>query len=282
MMKVAIQGGKASFHEVAVNYYFNGEASSIYCKTFREVCDALAKGTVDFAAMAIENSIAGSLLGNYKLLQEYKFNIVGEIQLRIQQNLIVFPGVSVNDIKGVKSHPVALMQCEEFFLNHPHLVPEEFHDTADSVKFIKENHLREYGAIASKLAAEVYGMEIPEGGEGIETEKKNFTRFFILSAKKLPRTEASEKATLSFQLPNKVGTLASLLKVIVDKNINLTKIQSIPIIGKPEEYTFYVDCEWTNYDDFKKSLEVKSLVTDLRILGEYKKGQTIYDHSKGR
>ena len=281
-MNVAIQGGKASFHDVASTYYFNGEAKTIYCKTFRDVCEKLSKGEVEYGIMAIENSIAGSILGNYKLIQEYKLYIVGEIQLRIQQNLMVLPGVQWKDIKVVKSHPVALMQCEDFFLKNPDFISEEYHDTADSAKYIKENNLRNYAAVASNLAAEYYELIIPEGGKGIETEKKNFTKFFILSLNRKTKVEDREKATISFQLSNEVGALTRLLKSIVERNINLTKIQSIPLIGKPEEYTFYVDCEWKDYEDFKKSMDIRSVVKELTILGEYKKGKTIYDYTEGR
>src|SRR5690606_36122549 len=145
-------GGKASFHDVAAAYYFKGEAETIFCKTFRQVCENLVNDDAEFGIMAIENSIAGSLLVNYKLIQEYNLYIVGEIQLRIQQNLMVLPGVKWSDIQVVKSHPVALMQCEEFFLKNPSFVPEEYHDTAESAKFIKEHNLKNYAAIASLQA----------------------------------------------------------------------------------------------------------------------------------
>jgi len=276
-MKVAIQGGKASFHDIATLNYFGAEAETICCPTFREVCDRLKSQEADFALMAIENSIAGSILGNYSLIREYGFKIIGEIQLRIEMNLIALPGVQIDDIKKVRSHYMALLQCEQFLANYPHIKVEEYHDTADSVRDIKLKEQHSVAAIAGRYAAKLYDMEIV--AEGIETEKKNFTRFMVLSAEKKPKVEESEKATLCFQLPNKVGALASLLKVIVDNNINLTKIQSIPILGKPDEYTFYVDCEWANYSDFKKSIEVKSFVNELTILGEYKKGRTIYDYS---
>ena len=280
-MSIAIQGGKASFHDVASVSYFGGEQETIYCSTFRDVCKSIVNDVAAYGVMAIENSIAGSILGNYKLIKEYNLQIIGEIQLHIQQNLIVHPGVKWDEIKVVKSHPVALLQCEDFFIANPTFTQEEYHDTADTVKFIKENNLRNYAAIAGKYAAQYYGMEILKNGEGIETEKQNFTRFFILCKNKKTKIEGAEKATLSFQLPDKVGSLANLLKHIVDNNLNLTKIQSIPIMGRPHDYNFYVDCEWSNYDDFKKSLLVKSLVTELTVLGEYKKGKIIYDHTEG-
>ncbi|HEX8545398.1 MAG TPA: prephenate dehydratase [Cytophagaceae bacterium] len=279
-MKVAIQGGKASFHDIATLNYFGPEAETICCPTFREVCEQLKGQKAEYALMAIENSIAGSILGNYSLIREYGFKIIGEIQLRIEMNLIALPGVKIQDIKKVRSHYMALLQCEQYLSQYPHIKVEEYHDTADSVRDIKSKDQHTVAAIAGRYAATLYGMEIV--AEGIETEKKNFTRFMVLSTEKKAKVEDREKATLSFQLPNKVGALASLLKVIVDNNINLTKIQSIPILGKPDEYTFYVDCEWSNYNDFRKSIEVRSLVSELTILGEYKKGKTIYDYSNSK
>jgi prephenate dehydratase len=214
-------------------------------------------------------------------MQEYNFSIIGEIELRIEQNLIVNPGVSMGNLKKVMSHYMALMQCDEFLLKHPEIAEkEEYYDTADSAKFIKEHQLKDTAAIASRYAAELYGLEVI--ASGIETVKQNYTRFVILSNEKKKRVEGSQKATLSFQLPNKVGALANMLRIIVDNKINLTKIQSLPILGKPNEYTFYIDCEWERYEDFKRGIEVKSFVSDLRILGEYKKGETIHDYSNSK
>jgi prephenate dehydratase len=280
-MRIAIQGGKASFHDIAARKYFGNDIQTIECQTFKEMCIQLDLKKVDFAVMAIENSIAGSILGNYSLLQQFNFCIKGEIELRIEQNLIVNPGVSIKDLKKVMSHYMALMQCDEFLLKHPEILEkEEYYDTADSAKFIKENKLKDTGAIASRYAAELYGLEVI--ASSIETVKQNYTRFVILSKDRGSKVEGSQKATLSFQLPNKVGALANMLRIIVDNKINLTKIQSLPILGKPNEYTFYVDCEWERYEDFKKSIEVKTFVNDLRILGEYKKGETIHDYSNSK
>jgi prephenate dehydratase len=280
-MRIAIQGGKASFHDIAARKYFGNDIQTIECQTFKEMCIQLDLKKVDFAVMAIENSIAGSILGNYSLLQQFNFCIKGEIELRIEQNLIVNPGVSIKDLKKVMSHYMALMQCDEFLLKHPEILEKkEYYDTADSAKFIKENKLKDTGAIASRYAAELYGLEVI--ASSIETVKQNYTRFVILSKDRGSKVEGSQKATLSFQLPNKVGALANMLRIIVDNKINLTKIQSLPILGKPNEYTFYVDCEWERYEDFKKSIEVKTFVNDLRILGEYKKGETIHDYSNSK
>ncbi|MBX9853052.1 MAG: prephenate dehydratase, partial [Cytophagaceae bacterium] len=212
--------------------------------------------------------------------EDFDFIIIGEIQLRIEQNLMALPGVKLSDVKKVRSHYMALWQCDEFLSDHPDWKIEEYHDTADSARDIKKNNEKDVAAIASRYAAQVYGLNLI--AEGIETEKKNFTRFMILSRDKKSKIEAAEKATLCFQLPNQVGALANMLRIIVDNNINLTKIQSIPILGKPNEYTFYVDCEWSKYADFKKSIEINSIVKELKILGEYKKGEVIHDYTKSK
>jgi prephenate dehydratase len=277
-MNIAIQGGKASFHEIAARKYFGPEISIVECRTFKELCQQLKQGKVDFAAMAIENSIAGVILGNYSLIKEFDFKIIGEIQLRIEQNLMALPGVKMEDLKKVRSHYMALLQCDDFLSKYPTIKLEEYHDTADSARDLKEKNEKDVAAIASRYAAEVYGLNIL--APSIETEKKNFTKFLILTTDKKYKIEGAEKATLSFQLPNTVGALANMLKIVVDNNINLTKIQSIPIIGKPNEYTFYVECEWKNYEDFKRSIEINSIVKELKILGEYKKGEMINDYSK--
>jgi prephenate dehydratase len=279
-MKIAIQGGPASFHDIAARNYFGQDIESIPCQTFKELCEKLKNKNVDFAIMAIENSIAGSILGNYSLMKEYDFLIIGEISLRIEMNLMALPGTKIEDIVKVRSHYMALLQCEDFLSRHPNMKMEEFHDTADSAREIRMKNLQNTAAIAGRYAAKLYDLDLI--AEGIETEKQNFTRFMVLSRDRRQKVDDPRKATLSFRLPNKVGALAAMLKVIVDNRINLTKIQSLPILGKPNEYTFYVDCEWENYDDFRRSIEVKSIVEDLKILGEYKKGETIHDHSNSR
>jgi prephenate dehydratase len=279
-MKIAIQGGSASFHDIAARNYFGQNIESVPCQTFKELCNKLKNKEVDFAIMAIENSIAGSILGNYSLMKEYDFLIIGEISLRIEMNLMALPGTKIGEIEKVRSHYMALLQCEYFLSKHPKMKMEEFHDTADSAKEIRIKNLKNVAAIASRYAAKLYNLDLI--AEGIETEKQNFTRFMVLSGDRRQKVEKPAKATLSFRLPNKVGALAGMLKVIVDNRINLTKIQSLPILGKPNEYTFYIDCEWENYDDFRRSIEVKSIVEDLKILGEYKKGETIHDHSNSR
>ncbi|MCU0431283.1 MAG: prephenate dehydratase [Cytophagaceae bacterium] len=278
-MKVAIQGGPASFHHIAANLFFQQEPALLCCNSFKELCESLKDGQVDYAAMAIENSIAGSILNNYHLLLQYDLKIIGEIQLRIEQNLMALPGTQLQDVKIVRSHYMALAQCDEFFSQHSFTL-EEYHDTADSARDLKrdcESRNKVIAAVASRKAASLYELEIL--AESIETVKENYTRFFILSNDKKIKIENSNKATLCFNLPNKVGALAEVLAIIVENKINLTKIQSLPLLGKPNQYTFYVDCEWNDYEDFKRSIRINSIVENLKILGEYKKGEMIHDYS---
>jgi prephenate dehydratase len=274
MLKVAIQGGKASFHDIAANHFFNQELEVLDCDTFRKVCIALEQEKVDFALMAIENSIAGSILENYSLIEEFGHFVCGEYKLRIQQNLMALKGQKLEDIKVARSHYMALLQCNEFFEKHPNIKQEKYHDTADSAKNIAENQLFGIAAIAGGRAADLYDLEIL--AEGIETVKQNYTRFLVLTKKKqflYPKNEV-DKATLSFELPNKVGALADALRVIVDNGINLTKIQSIPIIGKPDNYTFYIDCQWKEQASILNCYrKMKKIISKMTILGEYKNHQ---------
>lgn len=279
-LKIAIQGGKASFHDIAARNFFKEEIKTLCCDTFREVCVKLREEEADYAVMAIENAIAGSILPNYALMRQFNFNIIGEIQLRIELNLMALPGTTLKEVKKVRSHYMALLQCEDFLSKHPDMKLEEYHDTADSARDIRAKNEKGIAAIAGRYAAELYDLDIL--AEGIATEKKNYTRFLILTKDKKYKPETRNKATLCFQLPHRVGALAEILKIIVDNKINLTKIQSLPILGKPNEYTFYIDCEWENYEDFKRSIVMKSIVKDLKILGEYKKGETIHDYSISR
>jgi prephenate dehydratase len=277
-MKIAIQGGAASFHDIAAKKYFGKTVETIFCSTFKEVCEKLKNKEVDFATMAIENSIAGSILPNYALIQSYDFHIIGEIQLRIEQNLMALPGTKIENLTKARSHYMALMQCEEFLSKYPQLKMEEYHDTADSARDIRKYNQEGVAAIAGRYAAELYNLEIL--AESIETNKQNFTRFIFLTIDKKHKIENPTKASLCFHLPNKVGALADVLRVIVSNNINMTKIQSLPLIGKPNQYTFHVDCEWTDYQDFKNCIGINSIVDDLKILGEYQKGEIVYDYSK--
>jgi prephenate dehydratase len=275
-MRVAIQGIATSFHEIAALTFFGGSAQvdTVECLSFHDLCESLDKGESNYAVMAIENSIAGSILPNYFLLQSYHFTIIGELYLPIHMHLLALPGVKREDIKVIESHPMAIRQCAEFIQSLSGVEVRESDDTALSAKRVKELKLKDTAAIANEFAAKKYGLEILE--KKIETHKRNFTRFLILSKKRNDQIE-SNKASLSFEVANEVGSLAETLMVFRNNNINLTKIQSIPIIGKPSEYSIHVDVEWKkrkNYDDAINLILRK--VKNLNILGEYKKAKIEY------
>jgi len=272
MLKVAIQGGSASFHDIAAHQFFKDKSLQIIeCDTFKKVCLELDSGNAAYAMMAIENSIAGSIIENYSLIEAYGHFVCGEYKLRIKQNLMALRGQKLEDINVARSHYMALLQCNEFFEQYPHIKLEKYHDTADSAKDIKENQRFGMAAIAGEMAAELYDLEIL--AEGIETEKKNYTRFLVLSKNKeflYPKNELN-KATLSFELPDRVGALADALKAIVDNGINLTKIQSVPLLGRPDNYTFYIDCGWNEQSAiFNCYRQMKKIISKMTVLGEYK------------
>lgn len=269
-MKVAIQGIKACFHEMAAQKHFGKNVEPIECMTFQQLCEQVECGEAEFGVMAIENTIAGSLLQNYSLLMKYGFYVVGEVYLNIQMNLMALPGQSIEDIKTVQSHPIALSQCAEFLWNVPHINWVEVDDTALAAKDIAENNKQGVAAIANILAAEYYCLEIL--AKRIETHHQNFTRFLILS-KQNKKVDEANKASICLQLKHENGSLAKVLQIFSANNLNLTKIQSVPIVGKPYEYKFHIDMEWIDYNDFLVAMnEIKPSTTSTIIIGEYKKG----------
>lgn len=273
-LKIAIQGIATSFHEVAAFTYFQEPVATIECLSFHALCEALKNGEADYAVMAIENSIAGSILPNYFLLQEYHFSIVGEIYLPIHMHLLALPGVELKDIKVIESHPMAIRQCTEYLHKLNGVQIMESDDTALSAKKVKEKKLKNTAAIANEYAAKKFGLQILD--KRIETHKKNFTRFLILTRKTKTSID-SNKASISFEVANEVGSLADTLMTFKTNGINLTKIQSIPIIGKPSEYSIHVDVEWKrrkSYDDAMH--QVLRQVHNLNIFGEYKKAKIEY------
>lgn len=274
-VRVAIQGIATSFHEVAAMTYFGGEElETIECLSFHDLCESLDKGTSDYAVMAIENSIAGSILPNYFLLQSYHFSIIGELYLPIHMHLLVLPGVKHEDIRCIESHPMAIRQCAEFIHGLPGVEVRESDDTALSAKRVKELKLKDTAAIANEFAAKKYGLQILE--KRIETHKKNFTRFLVLAKRSNGKIE-SNKASLSFEVAHEVGSLAETLMIFKNNNINLTKIQSIPIIGKPSEYSIHIDVEWKKRKSYDEAIhQVLRQVKNLNILGEYKKARIEY------
>lgn len=275
-VRVAIQGIAASFHEVAAQTFFGASrVETVECLTFHALCESLDKGESNYAVMAIENSIAGSILPNYFLLQSYHFSIIGELYLPIHMHLLALPGVKKEDVKCIESHPMAIRQCAEYIQSLKGVEVRESDDTALSAKKIKELRLRDTAAIANEFAAKKFGLQILE--KRIETHKKNFTRFLVLSKRSNGQVD-SNKASLSFEVAHEVGSLAEALMTFKNNNINLTKIQSIPIIGKPSEYSIHVDVEWKSrksYDDAIR--QILRQVKNLNILGEYRKAKIEYN-----
>jgi prephenate dehydratase len=277
--RIAIQGGYGAFHEIAANYYFeNTDFEIVPRNTFKDLFKALKQGQVDYGITAIENSIAGSILPNYTLLLESKLNIVGEIYLRIRQNLVALPGQTIHDIREVYSHPMAILQCQRFFDEHPQIRLIDSMDTALSAKEIADNKLKGTGAISSSLAAHQYKLKILAAG--IETNKMNYTRFLILKGRngELHQPTAVNKASLTFALAHKIGGLSKVLSILSFYDINLAKVQSMPIIGQDWEYQFFIDVEIDDYKHYKQACEaIKPFTQDLHILGEYLKGKSIME-----
>jgi prephenate dehydratase len=281
MKKVAIQGVSGAFHEIAARQYFKGEEIEILpCITFKDLFKALAADDSLLGIIAIENTIAGSLLQNHNLLRESGCLIVGEHKLRIEHNLAALPGQRIEDIEEVYSHPMALMQCEEFLDEHHSLKAIESEDTALSAKEIADKNLFRRAAICSSLAAEKYGLEII--AKGIETNKRNFTRFLMIAeptlAEKMINGTVLNKSTLVFTLPHEEGSLAKVLSILSFYHVNLTKIQSLPIIGREWEYQFYINLTFDDYIRYRQSLDaIRPLTKDFQLLGEYKAAVTPVD-----
>jgi prephenate dehydratase len=275
---IAIQGGYGAFHEIAAHHYFRDEEIEILPrKTFRDMVSSLKSRKSDLGIMAIENSLAGSILPNYSLIIGSRMHIIGEIYLRIKQNLVAMPGVKIGELKEVYSHPMAILQCQDFFDAHPGIRLIESIDTALSAEEIALKGLTDTGAISSRLAAEKYGLDIL--AESIETNKMNYTRFLILAENgfNVPPSQVN-KASIYFTVAHKFGSLSKILSILSYYEINLAKIQSMPIPGKDWEYMFYVDVEISDYAMYKKSLEaVRPFTPSLGILGEYMKGKSVIE-----
>ncbi len=278
-ISIAIQGGYGAFHEIAAKAYFDPQEVDIKPNnTFKDLMTSLKQREVDYGIMAIENSLAGSIIPNYALIKDSKMHIVGEIYLRIRQNLVALKGQKIEDIKIVYSHPMAILQCQLFFDNYPDITLIESIDTALSAKMIHEENLIGKGAIASDLAAEKYSLEIL--APGIETNKMNYTRFLILKETngKQVDTATVNKSSLHFALAHKTGSLSKILSILSYYDINLSKIQSLPIMGKDWEYQFYVDVIFEDYDWYRKSLDaIRPFTSELGILGEYIKGKSFIE-----
>ena len=280
MKRIAIQGPLGSFHDIAAHRYFEGEdIELICCATFEDVFKSISRDSQVIGMLAIENTIAGSLLYNHELLRQSGTQIIGEHKLRISHSFVCLPEEDWDDITEVNSHPIALMQCREFLSQHPNIKVVEAEDTALSAEIIQKEHLKGHAAICSKAAAELYGMKVLQ--EGVETNKHNFTRFLVVAdpwqVDELNRHRSHEvnKASIVFTLPHTEGSLSQVLSILSFYRINLTKIQSLPIIGREWEYQFYVDIVFDNVLKYKQSIAaITPLTKELKILGEYEEGKS--------
>lgn len=274
MKRIAIQGFEGSFHDITAHRYFEGEQLQlICCATFEEVFEEMKKDPTVVGLMAIENTIAGSLLHNYELLRESGCTVVGEHKTHISHCLCCLPEQDMADIREVHSHPVALMQCAKYLSAHPGMKAVEDEDTAGSAKWIAENNLTGVAAICHADAAALYGLQVLENH--IEDNKHNFTRFLVLSdprkADFLRSLSDTDKSSLVFSLPHEEGSLSQVLSILSFYKISLTKIQSLPIIGHEWEYLFYVDVTYTDLVRYRQSIDaITPLTKELTILGEYK------------
>ena len=267
---VAIQGVRGSFHHIVSQDYFEDSVEVLECLTFDRVVDSLISEETDAVIMAIENSIAGSIIPNYALIDKHNLHIIGEYYLDIQHNLMALPGQSLEDIREVYSHPMALLQCKEFFKKNPKIKLVEDKDTAEVAHRIHKTQTKGVAAIASVLAAELFEMNILE--HSIQTIKHNETRFVIVKREnhEIPENEIN-KASLKFELDHKRGSLAAMLNVMSDCKLNLTKIQSLPKIETPWKYAFFVDVTFDNYEDYTKAKSIMDIMAqDFKVLGEYK------------
>lgn len=270
--KIAIQGVKGCFHEQAARLFYEGQGCSspeiVECAEFDDLYKSLSSGQAQAAVMAIENTVSGGLLPNFELLRKYDRKIKGEVFLRIQQNLMALPGQKIDDIKEVRTHYMAINQTREFFKDYPWIRLVESEDTAKSAADVAQNNLLGVGAVASELAADLYNLEVL--AHSIETYKQNFTRFLILDDGLEVDKAQVNKASWCFTLNHKPGSLAHVLTILSFYDMNLTRIQSLPIPGQEWQYFFYVDIKFEDYLRYEQALSaVRPLMEDLNILGEY-------------
>ncbi|HNL39975.1 MAG TPA: prephenate dehydratase [Saprospiraceae bacterium] len=278
-MRVVIQGVRGAFHEIAARQFFNGPVEVVPAATFAELIRLAGQAAqTDAAVMAIENSIAGSILGNYKLLQTSDLAITGEIFLPIRQNLLALPGVQAGDIREVHSHPMALAQCADFFRQYPHWQLVETDDTAAAAARIARDRRNDMAAVGSALAAELYGLTVL--ASGIETHEANFTRFLVLERRETVASTAPNgsmsrrKISVCFSVPHRSGSLSRILTVLAGQSANLTKIQSVPIVGRVGEYLFFVDFTLENPAVIPETLRLLDVMTQAcQVLGIYKPGE---------
>ena len=292
MNSVAIQGIKGSNHYLVAKQYFGTEIAFNECLSFDQLVGAIITESCDYGVMALENTIAGSIIPNYALIDHNKLTIVGEYYLNIHHHLMALPGQTLADIREVCSHPMALLQCKQFFKPFEHIKLVEDVDTAEVAKRIAKHQLKGFAAIAPRIAADLFHLEVLE--DDIQTIKNNATRFVILRKRDHTKhnkgkyiqgsslalgnqhqDDKIDKASLKFELDHQRGSLAAVLNVMSDCRLNLTKIQSLPKIETPWKYAFFVDVTFDNYQDYTKAVAIiKIMAEELKVLGEYKNGRT--------
>lgn len=273
MKRVAIQGYRGCFHEEAARQFYAslgvGDIEIVECNLFPDLYKAISEGRADAAVMAIENTVSGGLIPNLELLRKNPLAVKGEVFLRIEQNLMALPGQKLEDIHEVRTHYMAINQTREFFERYPSIRIVESEDTAKSAAELARQNLLGVGAVASSLAAELYGLEIL--AKGIETYKQNYTRFLILDESLSVPEESINKASLCFTLPHTPGSLAHILTILSFYGMNLTKIQSLPIPGREWQYFFYADIKFEIPERYRQAIAaVRPLIEEFQLLGEYK------------
>jgi prephenate dehydratase len=271
---IAIQGSVASFHDQAAKKFFGNEINVVECGSFREVCDRLSKNLVDYGIIAIENKVAGTILLNYQLIEQYDLNIIGETYLPVELFLLVKKGMKLTDVKEIISHPMALGQCQDFLSSLEDVKVTEYKDTAESAKLVIKNSDSGIAVIAGQTVADHYELE--KITDNICDEKINFTRFYIMTKGNF-NIENPDKASVNLISKSAIGSLSEILLVFKKYQINLSKIQSVPIPNNTEQYIFHLDLEFENRENLDNSLlEVKKLAEKLKILGIYKSSNLIH------
>lgn len=270
---IAIQGAEGSNHHKVARDFYGTDIQLEECMSFDVLVDSLLTNKATRGIMALENTIAGSIIPNYALIDKHNLHIIDEKYLNIHHHLMALHGQKIEDIKEVCSHPMALLQCKEYFKKYPHIKLVEDVDTAEVAKRISKHQLRGIAAIAPKIAAEIFGLEVLE--DEIQTIKENSTRFVIVQTKKPEIKEAFiNKASIKFQLDHKRGSLAAILNAISDCKMNLTKIQSLPVIETPWKYSFFVDVTFQEYKNYQKAIAIiKIMAEEFKVLGIYKNGR---------
>jgi prephenate dehydratase len=270
--RVAIQGFQASFHEMAARQFFEQEVDLLECATFPQLFTLMKSGESDFAICAFENALAGSILPNYAFLRNSNLEIFGEIYLCIEMNLLALHGQKVEEIEEIHSHPMAFLQCQNFLEQYPQVRLVESSDTGFAAKEIKDKKIAKRAAIASRRAGEVFNLEILAAD--IHDNKRNFTRFLALRKRNGELVRGINKSSISFRANHTAGSLAKILTIIGEHDINLNKIQSLPVVGEEWKYFFYVDLRFEDFANYRKMMdEIEPLTRELKILGEYQQGE---------